>query len=65
MSLSFIISVSELQTALANLPKLEDLPKDFRTEIQLGPFLFKFDYSHVAREWEIYNIVKTGWTINE
>ncbi len=65
MSVSFLISVSELQAALANLPKLEDLPKDFRTEIQLGPFLFKFDYSHVAREWEIYDIVKRGWTINE
>lgn len=65
MQKSFFISVSELQTALANLPKADNLPKDYQVQVPLGPFLFQFDYSHTDREWEIYDIVKTGLTIND
>jgi hypothetical protein len=61
----FFISVSELQTALASLPKADKLPKDYQAEVALGPFLFKFDYSDVDREWEIYDMVKIGRTIND
>lgn len=65
MPQGFFISVSELQTALASLPKPYNLPKDYKAEVAFGAFLFKFYYSDVDREWEIYDMVKIRKTIND